>query len=98
MWTSHQKGNNLIWEIAVRRLSAEYIVLITITRGIGQTPILGGMSWGFGDDWVWQFRKVGENIHIVRRNVRFTAERQLARSEGGRSWPTPTACCSACRS
>ena len=31
------------------------------------------MSWGFGDDWIWQFRKVDDRIHIVRRNVRFTA-------------------------
>ncbi len=31
------------------------------------------MSWGFGDDWLWQFRKVGDRIQIVRRNVRFTA-------------------------
>ena len=54
--------------------NAEYIVLISIGRGIGQGPILGGMSWGFGDDWVWQFRKVGENVHVVRRNVRFTAD------------------------
>ncbi|NQT36127.1 MAG: zinc-dependent metalloprotease, partial [Planctomycetes bacterium] len=33
----------------------------------------GGMSWGFGDDWLWQFRKVEERIQVVRRNVRFTA-------------------------
>ena len=57
-----------------KNLNRDYIVLITIARGIGQTPIVGGISWGFGDDAVWQFRKAGENIHLVRRNVRFTAE------------------------
>ena len=56
------------------------------------------MSWGFGDDWVWQFRKVDDNVHIVRRNVRFKADQRIARSPGRASWPTPTACCSACRS
>ena len=55
------------------QLNRDFIVLITIARGIGQKPILGGFSWGFGDDAVWQFRKAGENIQIVRRNVRFTA-------------------------
>ena len=50
-------------------------MLITIARGIGQSPIVGGFSWGFGDDAVWQFRKAGENIHLVRRNVRFTADK-----------------------
>ena len=37
--------------------------------------LVGGFSWGFGDDAVWQFRKAGESIQLVRRNVRFTAER-----------------------
>ena len=50
------------------------IVLITIARGIGRAPILGGYSWGFGDDWVWQFRKVGDRVHVVRRNLRFRAK------------------------
>jgi hypothetical protein len=31
------------------------------------------MSWNYGDDWVWQFRKVGESVHVVRKNVRFKA-------------------------
>ena len=57
-------------------MDRDYIVLITIARGIGQTPIVGGFSWGFGDDAVWQFRKAGENIQLVRRNVRFTAEQR----------------------
>lgn len=73
MWTVYQKGNNLYWEIGSGDYSAEYIVLISISRGIAQGQLLGGMSWGFGDDWVWQFRKVGENVHVVRKNVRFKA-------------------------
>src|SRR2546423_13494584 len=73
LWTVYQKGQNLYWEINSGDYSAEYIVLISISRGIGQGPLLGGMSWGFGDDWVWQFRKVGENVHVVRKNVRFKA-------------------------
>src|SRR6188474_3156172 len=73
LWTVYQKGQNLYWEISSSDYSAEYIVLISISRGIGQGQLLGGMSWGFGDDWVWQFRKVGENVHVVRKNVRFKA-------------------------
>jgi hypothetical protein len=73
LWTVYQKGQNLYWEIASGDYSAEYIVLISISRGIGQGQILGGMSWGFGDDWVWHVRKIGENVHIVRKNVRFKA-------------------------
>jgi hypothetical protein len=73
LWTVYQKGQSLYWEIASSDYSAEYIVLISISRGIGQGQILGGMSWGFGDDWVWQIRKIGESVHVIRKNVRFKA-------------------------
>ena len=73
--TLHRKDDTLFAEIGPRQLDRDYIVLITIARGIGQTPIVGGFSWGFGDDAVWQFRKAGENIQLVRRNVRFTADK-----------------------
>lgn len=73
MWTMYQKGNNLYWEISPGDYSSEYIVMIAISRGIAQGQLLGGMTWNLGDDWVWQFRKVGENVHIVRKNVRFKA-------------------------
>jgi hypothetical protein len=69
-----QKDDQLFAELGPQQLDRDLIVLITIARGIGQTPIVGGFSWGFGDDAVWQFRKAGENIQLVRRNVRFTAE------------------------
>ena len=96
--TLHRKDDQLFAEIGPRQLDRDYIVLITIARGIGQTPIVGGISWGFGDDAVWQFRKAGENIQLVRRNVRFTAESGSPDASRRSKSPTPTACCSACRS
>ncbi len=71
----YRKDDQLFAEIGSRQLDRDYITLMTIARGIGQAPLLGGFSWGFGDDAVWQFRKAGESIQLVRRNVRFTAER-----------------------
>jgi len=71
--TFYQKNNNLYVELMPGDYSSEYIVLISISRGIAQGQLLGGMSWGFGDDWVWQFRKVNDNVHVVRKNVRFKA-------------------------
>jgi len=73
MWTMHHKADKLIWEIGSGDYSNEYIVLIAISRGIAQGQLLGGMTWSTGDDWVWQFRKVGDNVHIIRKNVRFKA-------------------------
>ena len=73
--TLYRKDDRLLAELEARNLNRDLIVLITIARGIGQTPIVGGFSWQFGDDAVWQFRRAGERIHLVRRNVRFTADK-----------------------
>jgi hypothetical protein len=54
-------------------LDKEFIVLTSIAQGISQGAVIGGMSWGFDDDILWTFKKVGDNIHVIRRNVRFQA-------------------------
>ncbi|MBL9123161.1 MAG: DUF5117 domain-containing protein, partial [Planctomycetaceae bacterium] len=71
----YQKGENLYAELTSNHLNKDFIILISIAKGIGEGPLLGGMSWGFGDDWLWQFKKVDEKIQIVRRNVRFKANK-----------------------
>jgi Met-zincin/Domain of unknown function (DUF5117)/Domain of unknown function (DUF5118) len=75
LFTLYRKDDHLLAELEPKNLNRDLIVLITIARGIGQTPIVGGFSWQFGDDAVWQFRRAGERIHLVRRNVRFTADK-----------------------
>ena len=70
------KGGNLIAELGPGgEYGNEYIVLIALARGISQGQLLGGMTWGNGDDWIWTFRKVDDKVHIVRKNVRFRANR-----------------------
>ncbi|MGC3969061.1 MAG: DUF5118 domain-containing protein [Pirellulales bacterium] len=69
----YRKENRLLAELDSSAMNRDLIVLISIARGIGEGQLLGGMSWGFGDDWLWQFRKVDDNIHVVRRNIRFRA-------------------------
>ena len=71
--TMYQKGSKMLGEISPRDLNKDIMVLIAIARGIGEMPLVGGMTWDHGDDWVWQFRKVDDRIQIVRRNVRFRA-------------------------
>ncbi len=75
MLTLYQKGSSLFAELSGSDYNAEYIVLISIAKGIGQNPLLGGYSWGFGDDWIWQFRKIDDRVHIIRKNVRFEAKK-----------------------
>src|SRR4051794_9043872 len=55
-----RKGGTLYAELSPSQLNKDYIVVISIARGIGRGMLLAGMSWGFGDDWVWQFRKVDD--------------------------------------
>jgi len=69
----YRKNGKLYAELTRSHLNTDYIVIISIARGIGRSPLLAGMSWGTGDDWLWQFRKVDDRIQIVRRNVRFRA-------------------------
>ena len=71
----YRTGNNLYGELTSGDYSSEFIVLISIARGIGQNPLLGGMSWSDGDDWVWSFRKIDDRVHIIRKNVRFRANK-----------------------
>ncbi len=70
LWYNDQK---LLGVIKASDLGREFLVLPSIAKGISRGMVLGGMSWGFEDDVLWTFRKVGENIHVIRRNVRFTA-------------------------
>ncbi|MHB1035085.1 MAG: zinc-dependent metalloprotease [Pirellulales bacterium] len=70
---TYRKGNRLFAELSGGQLNQDYIIVISIARGIGETPLIGGMSWNFDGDWLWQFRKVDDSIQIVRRNIRFQA-------------------------
>ena len=69
----YRKDSRLLAEIEPGHFNRDFIVLIAIARGIGEGSLLGGMPVGFGDDWLWTFRKVDDNIHVVRRNIRFKA-------------------------
>jgi len=74
LMTLYQKGGGLLAELGPGgEYNSEYIILISIAKGISQGQLLGGMSWGFGDDWIWTFRKIDDKVHIVRKNVRFRA-------------------------
>ena len=74
MWTAYQKDQQLLVELSPTNLKQEYIFITSISRGISRGDVLGGMSWGFGDDAIWAFKVVDEKLFIMRRNVRFRAK------------------------
>ncbi|MBI3863208.1 MAG: zinc-dependent metalloprotease [Planctomycetia bacterium] len=73
MWTMYHKDQQLLVDLSPGHLNQNFIVLTSIARGISSGQVLGGMSWGFGDDVIWSFAKSGEKVHVLRRNVRFRA-------------------------
>ena len=70
LWYNDQR---LLMLIKSSDLDKEFIVLTSIAKGISHNDVIGGMTWGFDDDVLWVFKKVGDNLHVLRRNVRFTA-------------------------
>ncbi|MDO4585976.1 MAG: DUF5117 domain-containing protein, partial [Planctomycetia bacterium] len=69
----HQKKDQLFMELTSAHLNTDFIIIISIARGLGDSSLYGGMSWDFGEDMIWQFRKVNDRIQIVRRNFRYQA-------------------------
>lgn len=69
----YYKDQQILAEIPAGLLNQNLIVITSIAKGISAGQVLGGMSWGFGDDAVWAFNKSGEKMQIVRRNPRFKA-------------------------
>src|SRR5438093_12774550 len=54
VFKTHQKDGKVYLEIASGNMNKDYIVAISIARGIAQGQLLGGMTWGYGDDWLWR--------------------------------------------
>lgn len=74
MWNLYLKEQNLMADIQPGNLNKNYLILVSIAKGISHNMVLGGMTWGGGgDDVLWQFRKSGDKILVVQRNVRFKA-------------------------
>jgi hypothetical protein len=70
------RGEDMLYaEIPQKLLDKEFFVTIAIARGIGDRFLLGGVSWGDGDDWVWAFHKADDKLQVIRKNVRFFAKK-----------------------
>jgi hypothetical protein len=74
MWTIYHSDQQMLVELSESSLKKEYIIIPSIARGISRGMVLGGMSWGFGDDAIWAFKKSEEKIYVIQRNVRFRAK------------------------
>jgi hypothetical protein len=72
LWTVYYKDQQILVELKSSQLSQDFLMLTSIARGVSSGMVIGGMSWG--DDVIWNFRKVGDKMHLLRKNVRFKAK------------------------
>lgn len=69
-----KKGERLYAELTQQNLNRPYLAPMAIAQGLGQ----GGLTLNFSEQWVLMFKRVGDRIHLVRRNVRFQAKKGTA--------------------
>lgn len=72
LWTIYYKDQQILVDLKNSQLNQDYLMLTSIARGVSSNMVIGGMSWG--DDVIWNFRKVGDKLHVLRKNVRFKAK------------------------
>ena len=70
----HQKDDHVYAEIRLDQFDRPLLCPIAIARGLG----MGGHTLNFDEGWVLVFRKVGDRVQLIRRNVRFQASRNPA--------------------
>ena len=68
----HQKKENLYCEIQPSQLDKPFLCMISVARGLGQGFLLSGMTL---EEWMLVWRRVGDKVHLVRKNVRFRADK-----------------------
>lgn len=72
LFTVYSKEQQLLVDLKSSMQGQDFMMLTSIARGISSGMVIGGMTWG--DDVIWNFRKVGDKMHVIRKNVRFKAK------------------------
>lgn len=65
----HLKDDRLYAEILPFQFDKPFLCPIAIARGMA----MGGYTLNFDEQWVLVFKRVGDKVHLVRRNVRYQA-------------------------
>ena len=71
-FTLYQKKEDIYCEIQPSQLNKPFLLMASIARGIGTGYILSGMTM---DEWLLEWKRVGDKVHLVRKNVRFRADK-----------------------
>src|ERR1700724_1545664 len=65
----YRKEDRLYAELKPGQIERPFLCPIAIARGIG----MGGHTLNFDEQWVLLFKRVGDKLHLIRRNVHFKA-------------------------
>lgn len=66
----YRKREDVYLELSASHFEDDYLLALSIERGIGARYVLGGLTWG---TTVVNFRRNGDHIHLVEPNTRFVS-------------------------
>jgi hypothetical protein len=66
----YQKEDHLYMEIEPHHFDKPVLCPIAVARGAG----IGGRTLNFDEQWVLLFKRAGDKVHVIRRNVHFKAK------------------------
>jgi len=69
LFTLHHKDEHLYAEIRPHQFEHPFLLPIAIARGMA----MAGQPLNFGDEWVLVFKKVGDKVQLIRRNIHYKA-------------------------
>ncbi|MCU0702641.1 MAG: zinc-dependent metalloprotease [Fimbriiglobus sp.] len=69
LFTLYQKDETLLAEIQPTQFDKPFLMPIAVAKGGG----VGGTTLNFDQQWVISFRRVGDKVFVVRKNVKYTA-------------------------
>jgi hypothetical protein len=67
----NQEGSRTYWEITPEQLNQNYLAIVTLESGLGERGIYSGLPLA---DFLFYFRRVNNNLHVVARNVKFRTD------------------------
>lgn len=71
LFTLYEKREELYAEIKTEDLDRDYLIALSIGRGLGTRFVLGGLPFG---TTLVRFARVGDHVHLVQPNTRFVGD------------------------
>jgi len=65
----YHKDENLYAELMPQHMGRQLLCPVAVAKGAG----MGGMTLNFAEQWVLLFKRAGDKVHLIRRNVHHKA-------------------------